>query len=269
MERIHRSGHETHETAQIPHEYISSAKARLLTQPSTKSQRTCCSPNWVTGQPRQTLRPAEPRALPSRQRRLPARLRAPGPPAPPGRALGTGLSRRRRGSGSGAGRPRGMRTAGTGPVPTGDPRRGGRAGRGGPRGPRRPPPRPHRACAARRLPPPDGQRGRASGSRLIPSRPGRRFPLSAPPVPHARRAAAAATTAARGALPVRLGAKGKSGSVTPAGPPGALASAARPATYALPRLPPPVPALRGRAAPLSLLVFTDKTIWRPLALPRK
>ncbi|XP_039582010.1 collagen alpha-1(X) chain-like [Passer montanus] len=99
-------------------------------------------------------------------------------------------------------------------------------------------------------PPQDGQRGRASGSRLVPSRPGRRFPLSAPPVPHARRAAAAAATAARGALPVRLGAKGKTGPATPAGTPGALASAARPATYALPRLPPPpVPPLRGRAAP--------------------
>lgn len=99
-------------------------------------------------------------------------------------------------------------------------------------------------------PPPDGRRGRVSGFRPVPSRPGRRFPLPAPPVPHARRAAAAAAAAASGALQARLEAKGETGSATLAGPPGALASAARPATYTLPRLPPPpVPPLRGRAAP--------------------
>lgn len=135
-----------------------------------------------------------------------------------------------------------------GPSPPGTPP-GGAAQDGGSRGSPPAPPRPRCACAARRRPP-DGRRGRASGSLLVLSRPGRRFPLAAPPVPHARRAAAAAATAARGALPVRFGAKGKTGSATPAGPPGALACAARPATYALPRLPPPpVPPLRGRAAP--------------------
>lgn len=141
-----------------------------------------------------------------------------------------------------------MRSAGSGPVPTGDPAGGGRRRTGGSRGSPPAPPAPSPRMRGAPLPP-DGRRGRASASRLVPSRPGRRFPLAAPPVPHTRRAAAAAT-AARGALPVRLGAKGKTGSAAPAGPPGALACAARPATYALPRLPPPpVPPLRGRAAP--------------------
>lgn len=205
-----------------------------------------------------------------------APLAAGGSPARPriqhpriaGPALGTGLSRRRRSSGSGAGRPRDMRSAGSGPVPTGDPAGGGRRRTGGSRGSPPAPPRPRRACAARRSPQTGGGGGRAPlGSSLLVLAAGfrwrrRRFLTLGEQLPPPPRRAA----------PSRFGSerRGRPGQRHPPAP--RERWRAQPAPLLTRSLASHRRRCRRSAAalpPLLLLVFTDKTIWRPLLLTRK